>query len=457
MTVPTGFEDMFGPQVPRSGSDEMATYALASAAYRDDEVGKILEANNEWHESKVNPGRKWATILRPNLGEAFAQAVVTRMLGVGRSPVVQSFGIEPQAVVEHCLAANRLRKERDTRLTVVMTLCGLLFLPGLLLWLLVFQIRTAVSKREDKRASALATALLVAVGVVAVIAMIRLPFTGPLAWYVRGAIVAPVVGWLLAKQICERTAKDLRTRWNNLLSGSTVGARVPESVPSSPGDTRAERLRQAFGELRDEQRSNSVFYSRPQGHPRHGHALGALAPRRGTGAGRLGPDAEGGVAERGAGQAPGAGPGDQQVPELRRRQRRRAGAGAAPHEPADHGRLPQAGDPALGRHAHPGERQGRHPPERQHGPPGQPPADPGHLQQAAVQQRRAALPRGPVDPLRRPVGDQHARLGDRAAQDPAHRAHGSCPGAGERPVHGEAAWPRRRRSPRRSSSGRPAR
>ncbi|MFD8421009.1 hypothetical protein [Streptomyces sp. NPDC059466] len=265
MTVPTGFEDIFGPQVPRSGSDEMATYALASAAYRDDEVEKILEANNEWHESKVNPGRKWATIFRPNLGEAFAQAVVTRMLGVGRSPVVQSFGIEPQAVVEHCLAANRLRKERDTRLTVVMAVCGLLFLPGLLLWLLVFQIRTAVSKREDKRASALATALLVAVGVVAVIAMIRLPFTGPLAWYVRGAIVAPVVGWLLAKQICERTAKDLRTRWTNLLSGSTVGARVPESVPSSPGDTRAERLRQAFGELRDEQRSNSVFYAGPKG------------------------------------------------------------------------------------------------------------------------------------------------------------------------------------------------
>lgn len=191
MTVPTGFEDIFGPQVPRSGTDELATYALASAAYRDDEVGKILEANNEWHESTVKPSRKWATIFRPNLGEAFSQAVVSRMLGVGRSPVIQSFGIEPQAVVEHCLAANRLRKERDNRLAAVMVVCGLLFLPGLLLWLLVFQLRTTVAKREGKRAPALATALLVAVGAFAVIAMIRLPFTGPLAWYVRGALVAP--------------------------------------------------------------------------------------------------------------------------------------------------------------------------------------------------------------------------------------------------------------------------
>src|SRR4051794_8415101 len=99
------FEDR--PQVPISGSVEMATFALASAAYRDDEVVKILEANNEWHESAVKPSRKWATIFRPNLGEAFSQAVVNRMLGVGRKAVIQSFGIEPQTVVEHCMAANR--------------------------------------------------------------------------------------------------------------------------------------------------------------------------------------------------------------------------------------------------------------------------------------------------------------------------------------------------------------
>lgn len=254
-----------GPEVPRPGSQALATYALASAAYRDDEASKILEANNEWHSSSVSTGRPWATIFRPNFGEAFAQAVVGRTLGVGRKPLVQSFGIEPQVVVEHCLAANRLRKERDIKLTAVMGVCGVLFLPGLLLWLLVFQIRTAVGKRDDKRAGALATAVLVGVGALAVLFLVRMPFTGFWAWYARLAVVVPVIGWFLAKQICERTAKDLRARWDGLLSGSAVGAKVPESVPSSPGDARAERLRQAFGELRDEQRSNHVFYAGHKG------------------------------------------------------------------------------------------------------------------------------------------------------------------------------------------------
>ncbi|MET7479015.1 hypothetical protein ABZT17_32280 [Streptomyces sp. NPDC005648] len=263
MTEPTW--DLITPQVPITGSVEKATFALASAAYRDDEVGKILEANNEWHESTVKPPRKWATIFRPNLGEAFSQAVVARMLGVGRKPVVQSFGIEPQTVVEHCMAANNLRRQRDRKLTAVMLLCGVLFLPGTLVWLLVFQIRTTIAKRDDKRASGLATTLLVAVGALAVLFLIRMPFTGFWAWYARLAVVAPVVGWVLAKQICERSATDLRARWDSLLSGGTVGAQVPQSVPTSPGDTRADRLRQAFGELNNEQRSNSVFYAGPKG------------------------------------------------------------------------------------------------------------------------------------------------------------------------------------------------
>ncbi len=254
-----------GPEVPRAGSRAMATFALASAAYRDDEVGKILEANNEWHQSTVKPHRKWATIFRPNLGEAFSQAVVSRTLGVGRKPLIQSFGIEPQVVVEHCMAANHLRRERDTKLTAVMLVFGVLFLPGLLLWLLVFQIRSTVARRDDKRAGALATTVLVAVGALVVLFLVKMPFTGFWAWYARAALVAPVIGWFLAKRICENTAKDLRERWTGLLSGSAVGARVPESVPSSPGDERAERLRQAFGELRDEQASNHLFYAGPKG------------------------------------------------------------------------------------------------------------------------------------------------------------------------------------------------
>ncbi|WP_151482579.1 cytochrome d ubiquinol oxidase subunit II [Streptomyces albicerus] len=262
-----GFDFRPGAQVPLSGSagQTAATFALASAAYRDSPVDKILDANSEWHESTVKPGRKWATIFKPNLGEAFARAVQLRMLGGGRKPLIQSFGTEPQVVVEHCLAANRIRKERDSWLTAVMVLTGLIFLPGLLIWLLVFQIRRTIAKAEDKRAGALATTLLIGVAALAVVFLIRMPFTGFWAWYARAAIVVPVVGWLWAKQICERTARDLRERWSSLLAGGGIGAKIPEAVPGSPGETAAERLRQGLARLSAEQQSNSVFYAGPKG------------------------------------------------------------------------------------------------------------------------------------------------------------------------------------------------
>ncbi|MEU0075247.1 hypothetical protein ABZ027_37820 [Streptomyces sp. NPDC006332] len=265
MTVDGGYADIFGPQVPRTGDGgQTSTFALASAAYRDSPVEEILKANNEWHQSAVNGGRKWAKILRPNLGEAFSTAVVARMLGAGRKPLIQSFGAEPQVVVEHCLAANNIRRDRDNLLTIVMVLCGLLFLPGLLVWLLVFQIRTTIAKQEG-RAGALATALLVAVAALAVLFLVKMPFTGFWGWYARAAVVLPVVGWFWAKQICERTAKDLRGRWDSLLSGSSVGAKVPEAVPTGPRETAAEQLRQSLAHLSAEQQSNSVFYAGPKG------------------------------------------------------------------------------------------------------------------------------------------------------------------------------------------------
>ncbi|MCX5556220.1 hypothetical protein [Streptomyces sp. NBC_00038] len=260
-----GFDFTPGAQVPLSGSEGQtaATYALASASYRDSEVEEILKADNEWHKSTVKPGK--IKLFAPNLGEAFARAVQDRMLGVGRKPLIQSFGTEPQVVVEHCLAANRIRRERDNWLSAVMVLCGVLFLPGLLIWLLVFQIRSTIAKREDKRASALATTLLVAVGALAVLFLLKMPFTGFWAWYARASIVLPVVGWLWAKQICERTAKDLRERWGSLLSGGAIGAKIPEAVPGSPGESAAERLRQELARLSAEQQSNSVFYAGPKG------------------------------------------------------------------------------------------------------------------------------------------------------------------------------------------------
>jgi hypothetical protein len=266
MTVDGGYADIFGPQVPRTGDEaQTATFALASAAYRDNPVEEILKANNEWHESTIKGGRSWAKIFRPNLGEAFSTAVVTRMLGKGRKPLIQSFGAEPQVVVEHCLAANNIRRDRDNWLSAVVVLCGVLFLPGFLVWLMVFTLRSNVARRDDKQAGVLGTALLVAMSALAVLFLIKMPFGGFWALYARACVVLPVVGWFWAKQICERTATDLRSRWDSLLAGSSVGAKVPEAVPSSPGETAAEQLRQSLATLSAEQQSNSVFYAGPKG------------------------------------------------------------------------------------------------------------------------------------------------------------------------------------------------
>ncbi|WP_030541986.1 hypothetical protein [Streptomyces albus] len=254
-----------GAQVPLSGGagQTAATAALASAAYRDSPVAEILKADNEWHKSAITPPK--LSLFEPNLGEAFSRAVQVRMLGGARKALVQSFGMEPQTVVEHCLAASRIRKERDTRLTVLMVVFGLLFLPGLLLWLVMFQLRRTLAGASNKRAGAFGMAVLVAFGVLAVVFLIKLPFTGFWGIYLRAMIVAPVVGWLWAKQVCERTAADLRERWDGLLSGGVIGAKIPEAVPTNPNETAAEQLRQNLAKLTAEQNSNLVFYAGPKG------------------------------------------------------------------------------------------------------------------------------------------------------------------------------------------------
>ncbi|GHH75667.1 hypothetical protein GCM10018793_19640 [Streptomyces sulfonofaciens] len=254
-----------GAQVPLAGApgQTAATHALASAAYRDSDIEKILDANNDWHQSKVKPGK--LALFKPNLGEAFSRAVQVRMLGGGRAPLIQSFGIEPQVVVEHCLAASRIRRHRDSWLTAVMALCGLIFLPGLIVWLLVFQLRRVINKSTGRRSSTLASALLLGFAVLAVIFLVKLPFTGFWSWYGRAAVVAPVIGWVWARRICERTAQDLRDRWSGLLSGGGVGPKIPEAVPTHPNETGAEQLRQGLAKLSAEQQSNSVFYAGPKG------------------------------------------------------------------------------------------------------------------------------------------------------------------------------------------------
>ncbi|MET8681330.1 hypothetical protein ABZW18_28060 [Streptomyces sp. NPDC004647] len=263
--VTDGFDFSPGAQVPLSGAagQTAATNALASAAYRDSPVAELLKANSEWHQAEIKAPR--LSLFEPNLGEAFSRAVQTRMLGGARKPLIQSFGTEPQTVVEHCLAANRIRKERDSKLTGVMVVFGLIFLPGMLLWLAAFQLRRTLAGAQNRGVGALGTVVLVAVGGLGLLFLIRPPMTGLPALYLRVMMVAPVIGWMLAKQISERTAKDLRDRWDGLLSGGGIGAKIPEAVPQNPNETSAERLRQGLAMLTAEQRSNLVYYAGPKG------------------------------------------------------------------------------------------------------------------------------------------------------------------------------------------------
>ncbi|MER6240813.1 hypothetical protein ABT185_33040 [Streptomyces clavifer] len=265
-----GFDFSPGAQIPLQGSggQAVATNALASAAYRDSDVAEILKANSEWHKSEVKPGSSKlfkSDYFKPNLGEAFSRAVQERMLGGARGALIQSFGSDPQTVVEHCLSATRLRKARDTRLTMVTAVFGLAFLPGLALWVLAFRLRDSLNKSKDKAFQALGGVLLVAVGGVAAFFLITMPLTGLLALYLRAMVIAPLIGWVLAKRIAESSAKDMRARWEGLLSGAGVSAKIPEAVPKNPNETAREALRQGLEKLSAEQQSNSVFYAGAKG------------------------------------------------------------------------------------------------------------------------------------------------------------------------------------------------
>lgn len=260
----SGVEFDFSPgaQVPLTGSDgeTAATQALSSAAYRDGPVTSLID---KLTGVSVSKGR--LSLFEPDSGEAFSRAVERRMIGGGHKEMVQSFGMDPQTVVEHCLAASRIRQQRDARLTTVMVLCGLLFLPGVLLWLAAFQLRKTVSRKKSQWDGLLGGAVLAVVVGLAVLLVWRPPFTGVASLYMRLLLLVPVGGWYLAKRICERTAVDLRERWSSALSGPNLGAKIPQAVPRNPTDKRAEALRQSLVELAREQASNVVFYAGPKG------------------------------------------------------------------------------------------------------------------------------------------------------------------------------------------------
>lgn len=264
-----GFDFRPGAQIPLQGNggQTAATNALASAAYRDGgkdtKLQAILGADSDLHKSTVKAGK--LSLLEPSLGEAFCRAVEARTLGPGRKPLIQSFGADPQTVVEHCLAASRIRKVRDRKLRLIMLVCGVVFLPGLLLWLGLFQLRKTLASGTGKRASWLGTVLLVGFALIVAVLMFRLPFTGFLGIYLRAMIIAPALGWFFARRICQATAVDLRSRWEGLLSGGGVAAKIPEAVPGNPDEKAREDLRHSLAKLTAEDRSNSVFYAGPKG------------------------------------------------------------------------------------------------------------------------------------------------------------------------------------------------
>ncbi|WP_211274276.1 hypothetical protein [Streptomyces chattanoogensis] len=264
--VADGFDFSPGAQVPLSGGagQTAATQALASAAYRDSPLSDISKADSDAHKSEIKKPK--LSLFAPNLGEAYSRAVQVRMLGGGRKALIQSFGTEPQAIVEHCLSATRLRKQRDARLTLVMVLFGLLFLPGVLLWLGAFQLKKMLSKDgEGNGLSLLGGALLTVLAGAALFFMVKLPLNGFWPLYFRAMAVAPVVGWWWAKQICEKAAVTMREAWKGLLEGGGVAAKIPEAVPQDPNETAAETLRQNLAKVTAEQHSNVVFYAGPKG------------------------------------------------------------------------------------------------------------------------------------------------------------------------------------------------
>ncbi|MFG2136692.1 hypothetical protein [Streptomyces sp. NPDC048650] len=264
--VADGFDFSPGAQVPVSGGagQTAATQALASAAYRDSPLSDIAKADSDAHKSAIKAPK--LSLFAPNMGEAFSRAVQERMLGGGRKALIQSFGTEPQTIVEHCLSATRVRKQRDAKLTLIMVLFGLLFLPGVLLWLGAFQIKKMLSKDGGGGGlSLLGGALLVVLAGVAVFFMVKLPLNGFWPLYVRAMLIAPVVGWWWAKQICEKAAVAMRGAWQGLLDGGGVAAKIPEAVPQDPNQTAAETLRQNLAKVTAEQNSNVVFYAGPKG------------------------------------------------------------------------------------------------------------------------------------------------------------------------------------------------
>ncbi len=251
-----------GAQIPRTdvGPQTAVTQLLSSAAYRDNPV----EALEGVGGVTVKKGRFYE-LFRPSVGEAFSRAVIDRTLRPARLPLVPSFGTDTRMVVEHCLAAEELRRVRDQQLTLVTLLTGLLFLPGALVWLGAFQLRAYLQRTSPSREAVYNTLVVLVVGALAVLLAVRPPFSGLLAVYFRVTMLMPVVGWFIAKRICLRSVQGLRDRWGGLVDGSALAAIVPKAVPRDDMDKKAGELKAQLDRLTAEQETNIQHYAGSKG------------------------------------------------------------------------------------------------------------------------------------------------------------------------------------------------
>ncbi|MDH6575874.1 hypothetical protein [Kitasatospora sp. MAP5-34] len=251
-----------GAQIPRTdvGPQTAVTQLLSSVAYRDIPVEDLAGVS----EITIKKGRFYS-LFRPSVGEAFSRAVIDRTLRPGRNALVPSFGTDTRMVVEHCLAAEELRRLRDRRLTLVTLLSGLLFLPGTLIWLVLFQARAYFKRTGSSREGFYDALALLVVGGLAVLLALRPPFTGLLADYCRVTMLAPVVGWFVAKRICLRSVEGLRGRWGALVEGSALAATVPKAVPRDDMDKKAGELKAQLDRLTSEQETNIQHYAGSKG------------------------------------------------------------------------------------------------------------------------------------------------------------------------------------------------
>ncbi|MER5639870.1 hypothetical protein ABT095_23350 [Kitasatospora sp. NPDC002227] len=251
-----------GAQIPRTdvGPQTAVTQLLSSVAYRDLPMSTMENLPG----IKIKEGR-FHGLLQASAGEAFSRALIDRTLRPKRNPLVPSFGTDTRMVVEHCLAAEELRRGRDRQLMLVTLLFGLLALPGTLVWLLAFYARTYFKKSSPSREGFFNTLVVLLAFGLAVLLALKPPVGGLLGIYCRIVMLLPVAGWSIAKQICLRSVTDLRGRWGGLIDGSALAATVPKAVPRDDMDKRANELRAQLERLTAEQDTNIQHYAGSKG------------------------------------------------------------------------------------------------------------------------------------------------------------------------------------------------